>query len=166
VSGAQALDRALLMSLTRLAARTADAGLLAKMRARDLTGTLAAAGDASFVTRALEEALKDAGNREALPGLIAAGLENGAANAQVWTLVTSRWGDIQPALGNPFALSQIVEAAGSFCDAGAREAVPRFFADKAPALGRTLQLTTERIDACRDFRVRQEARLADWLLAR
>jgi aminopeptidase N len=164
-SGAQPIDRALRASIARLTARTADAGLLAAMRARDSAETLASAGDAAFVTAALDEAVKG-GPSETLPVWIAAGLENPAVNTQVWTFVKARWSDIEPSMGGPFALSRVVTAAGSFCDGGARDDVQRFFADKASTVGRTLQLTLERIDACRDFRLRQESRLADWLAAR
>jgi aminopeptidase N len=165
-SGAQELDPALRAAVTRLAARTADADLLAAMQARNRTETLAAAGDAAFVTGTIERAMKDPASRDALPGLIAAGLENPAVNARVWTAITSRWGDVQPSLGNAFALSQIVAAAGAFCDSAARDEVQRFFADKAAPVARTLQMSLERIDACRDFRLRQEAGLAEWLTSR
>jgi aminopeptidase N len=162
-AGAQPIDRGLRASVTRLAARTADAALLAAMCARDDADTLASAGDAAFVTAALAEAMKDAGRRDVLPSLIAAGLSNPLVNAQVWTIVKSRWSDIAPSLGNAFALSTIVAAAGSFCDGAARDDVQRFFADNAPTAGRALQLSVERIDACRDFRLRQEDRLVEWL---
>jgi len=77
--------------------------------------------------------------------------------------VKSRWSDVEPTLGAPFALSVIVGAAGSFCDAATREDVKQFFADKTATTARTLQLTLDRIDACRDFRLRQETALGDWL---
>jgi hypothetical protein len=44
-----------------------------------------------------------------------------------------------------------------------RDEVRRFFADKANTTPRTLQLTLDRIDACRDTRLRLEAPLVDWL---
>ncbi len=162
-SGAQPADRAMLPSLRRLAARTADAELLEKLRAQDPVETLASAGDASFVTQALESAMRRPSGRADLPALIAAALDNPAVNGPVWLLVKARWADIQPALDGSFALSGIVAATGSFCDAPAREDVKQFFADKTSTIRRTLQLTLDRIDACRDFRLRQGTPLTEWL---
>jgi aminopeptidase N len=160
---AQPLDREIRSSVIRLAARTADADLLATLRTWDAAATLASAGDVAFVTRSIAEALAGENLHDAAPQWIAAGLRNPAAGAQVWELVTSRWSDVQAALGGPLALSEVVAAAGSFCDDDARDSVQRFFADKTPAIPRTLQLALERIDACRDFKLHQETALVDWL---
>jgi hypothetical protein len=81
----------------------------------------------------------------------------------VWRFLTSRWTELEPMMGTAFALSDIVDAAGSFCDADMRNEVERFFSDKAATARRTLRLSLDRIDACRDFRLRQEARLGEWL---
>ena len=162
-SGAQRLDAALRETVTRLAARSGGAGFLRAMRAQGSLETIAAAGDEMSVTAVIEDALKNEANWPAVPGLLAAGLGNPAANVQVWSLVTSRWSDIQPAIASHVALSQVVTAAGSFCQADARDAVQGFLAAKAPAVARTLQQSVERIDACRDFRLNQGAALAAWL---
>ena len=166
LSGAQPIDPTLRETVTRLTARTANAELLATLQRRDGAEVFAAAADAGFVVRALEEALTDAAGREGLPAWVAAGLANPAVNGGVWTFVTSHWNELRPRMGAAFALPAIVSAAGSFCDAGRREEVGQFFADKTAATPRTLQLALDRIDACRDFRLRQEGRLAEWVAAR
>jgi aminopeptidase N len=166
VSGAQALDRTMRETVTRLAARTADAELLATIRGRDGGEMFTSASDGAIVVRALEEALTDAASREALPAWIAASLENPAVNGRVWTFLTSHWSELQPMMGTAFALPTVVSAAGSFCDADRREEVREFFGDKTAGTPRTLQLALDRIDACRDFRLRQEDRLAEWLVER
>ena len=163
LSGAQRVDRGMLPAVRRLAARTADAEMLEKLSRQDPVEVLSSAGDAPLVTRMVESAMKKTANQDDLPALIAAALANPAVNVQVWNLVKSRWPDVEPTLGAPFALSVIVGAAGSFCDAATREDVKQFFADKTATTARTLQLTLDRIDACRDFRLRQETALGDWL---
>jgi aminopeptidase N len=162
-AGAQPLDVEIRSSVIRLAARTADADLLATLRGWDAVATLSSAGDAAFVTRSIGEALGDEDSHGTAAQWIAASLQNPAAGAQVWSLITSRWSDVRPAVANPLALQEVVAAAGAFCDADARDSVQRFFADKTSAIPRTLQLALDRIDACRDFRLRQETALADWL---
>jgi aminopeptidase N len=165
VAGAQRLDRELRGAVISVAARSADAEMLETMRRRDAEATLAAAGDPRFVVRALDDALRDAERRQELPGLTAAGLRNPAAAADVWKFVTERWSEIQPAFANHLALAEIVTASGSACNLAARNDVQRFFADKTSSIARTLQLSLDRIDACRDFRIRQEGPLASWLAA-
>jgi hypothetical protein len=69
---------------------------------------------------------------------------------------------VRPRLAAPFAMASVIAAAGSFCDGEMREQVERFFADDPWAPPRTLALALDRIDACRDRRVRLEASIQEW----
>jgi aminopeptidase N len=160
---AATLDVSVVPTASRLAALSADRQTWDILQTRDTREALGAVGEPGLAVKTLEDALEKAADGEALPGWIAAGLNNPAVNAQVWGFVKTRWPALQPGLLGAFALSEIVSAAGSFCDGDAREDVRRFFADKTAAIPRTLSLTLERIDACRDLRLRQDAQLADWL---
>jgi hypothetical protein len=58
----------------------------------------------------------------------------------------------------------LVSSTGSFCDADARTDVAAFFGEhKIPGTERTLRLSLERIDACINYRKRQQPELAGWL---
>ena len=127
--------------------------------------TIAHAGDPSFVTRALGDALGDADAQGRVAEWLAAALDNPAVNTQVWQFVKSRWSDLQPTLSAPFARSSIVAAAGAFCDGAMRDDVARFFEGKPGTPPQTLRLALDRIDACRDRRLRFEKPVADWLAA-
>jgi hypothetical protein len=96
---------------------------------------------------------------------LSAALENPAVNVQAWQFLKSRWSDVQPRLAAPFALASVVNAAGAFCDGAMRDEVATFFAADPSAPPRALGLTLDRIDACRDRRLRLEGPLLDWLAA-
>jgi len=166
LTGGQPLDRSLAAVVTRLAARSGDAELLARLPELDAREAVANAGDPAFVTRALGAAL-DAPDR---PGRVAwwlsAALENPAVDVQTWQFLKSRWSDVQPRLAAPFALASVVNAAGAFCDGAMRDEVARFFADNPSTPPRALGLTLDRIDACRDRRLRLEGPIAEWLQSR
>lgn len=159
---AEKTDPALEPTITRLAARTADAALLERLRAREAAVTLGSAADAAFVTRALAESLKSTDPAAGFPNALAAALRNPAVRGEVWSFLKSRWSEIQPRLDGAFAFSAVVSATGSFCDGDARDDVRKFFAGKTP-VARTLDLALERIDACRDMRLRQQGALTAWL---
>jgi len=163
LAGAQTLDPSLGSLVTRLAARDADTGLLGRLQSLDAQEAIAGASDPSFVTRALGDALKGRDGETRIAGSLAAALQNPAVNAQAWQFLKSRWSEVQPNLTAAFALPSVITAAGTFCDGEARDDVARFFADKATATPRTLQLTLDRIDACRDARLRLESPLVEWL---
>jgi aminopeptidase N/puromycin-sensitive aminopeptidase len=113
--------------------------------------------------RALGASLDSPDQRGRTAFWLSAALENPAANVQAWQFLKSRWTDLQPRLAAPFALASVVNAAGSFCDGAMRDEVERFFADTPSAPPRTLRLALDRIDACRDRRLRLEASILEWL---
>jgi aminopeptidase N len=166
VSGGQPLDRSLIAVVTRLAARSADAELLARLPALDAREAIAHGGDPSFVTRALGAALDSADQPGRVAWWLSAALENPAVNVQAWQFLKSRWGDVQPRLAAPFALASVVAATGAFCDGAMRDEVAKFFADNGSAPPRALSLALDRIDACRDRRLRLEGPIAEWFQSR
>ncbi len=166
LSGGQPLDRSLVAVVTRLAARSGDADLLAGLPALDAREAIAHASDAAFVTRALGAALDTADQPGRVAWWLSAALENPVVNVQAWQFLKSRWSDVQPRLAPPFALASVVTAAGAFCDGAMRDEVARFFADNLSAPPRTLSLALDRIDSCRDRRLRLEGPIAEWLARR
>ncbi len=163
LSGGQPLDRSMVAVVAGLAARGGDAELLERLPALDAREVIAHASDAVYVTRALGAALDAADRPGRLAGWLSAALENPAVNVQAWQFLKSRWSDVQPRLAAPFALATVVAAAGAFCDGAMRDEVERFFADHPSAPRHTLSLALDRIDACRDRRLRLEGPVADWL---
>ena len=149
--------------VVRLAALTADADLLPRLRALDDHEVLSTTPDASFVVGVLTSGIAATGGREPWPGWLSAALENPAAQSGAWKVVASRWNDVRQGFAEPAALSALVVGAGQLCDSESRESVRQFFAGQMTAAPRTLQLTLDRIDACRDVLIRLDAPLADWL---
>jgi aminopeptidase N len=163
LAGKERLDPALAPVVVRLAALTADADLLTRLRTIDTQEVLTATGNAAFVTRTLDDAVTGTKGREPWPEWVAAALANPAAQGASWKIVASHWPQIRPAFADPAALSSLVNAAGRLCDGESRDSVARLFADKTAAIPRTVQLTLDRIDACRDTVLRLDAPLAQWL---
>ena len=155
-SGGPPLHPSLAPVVARLAATAGDAALLGRLPALDSREAVAHAADASFVTRTLGSVLDSPDRRDRVAFWLSAAFENPAANAQAWQFLVSRWDDVQPRLAAPFVLASVVTAAGSFCDGAMREEVGRFFARQPAVPPRTLGAALDRIDACRDWRVRAE----------
>jgi aminopeptidase N len=163
LAGKERLDPAISPVVVRLAALTADAGLLARLQSIDTSDVLAATGDAAFVTRALDDAVGRTQGRDPWPEWVAAALSNPSAQDAAWKVVTSHWSQVRPAFAEATALSALVTAAGRLCDGESRASVGQFFADKTAAIPRALHLTLDRIDACRETPLRLDAPLAAWL---
>jgi aminopeptidase N len=163
IAGAEALGPSLAAAVIGLAARGADADLLASLESLDALGTVARASDPAFVTGALDRALADPDRHGRVASLLAAALQNPAVGAQAWQFLTSRWSDLAPAVAAPSALASVVAATGSFCDGSTRNEVAQFFGERAVATPRTLRLALDRIDACRDRRLRLETPVVEWL---
>ncbi len=163
LAGGPRLHPSLVPVVTRLAARSGDAELLDRLPSLDAREALAHAHDPAFVTRTLGAALDSPDQPGRAAFWLSTALENPAANVQAWQFLTSRWTDLRPRLAAPFAVASVVAAAGSFCDGAMRDEVERFFADNPSAPPRTLRLALDRIDACRDRRMRLETPIAEWL---
>ncbi|HEY3382355.1 MAG TPA: M1 family metallopeptidase [Vicinamibacterales bacterium] len=172
LDGSLRLDPSLLEVVIRLAASGEGADLFA--RVQDAANTappaiqtamrlaLARGQDPTLVGRLLASTLSDEVRGQDVAPLLAVALENPSARNATWSFVTSRWAEVARKAGQGSALSVIAPAAGSFCDSESRDRVQKFFGAMSQG-SRSLQLTLERIDACRDTRLRLAGRLKDWL---
>ena len=103
------------------------------------------------------------GDNTLSPCLISALMQNPSVERQAWSFVQGHWASIDK-LGGAFAGAAIVQATGSFCDAGMREQVKTFFTTHpAPAAERSFKQSLERINNCIDLRTQQQEQLASWL---
>jgi len=94
-------------------------------------------------------------------------LRNPAANQMAWTYLKEHWKDLEPKLSVAFADVGVVQALGSFCDAGSRDDVRTFFAThKLGNAARNVDQTVERIHNCIARREQQAPVVAEWLRAR
>jgi aminopeptidase N len=157
-----------------LAAQNGDSALYEKVLARTKSPktpeeyylyfrTLGRFSDPKLLQRTLEYAISPAVRSQDTLGLIARVMRNRAGQKVAWDFVRSHWDDVERA-GGPFASAEIVEVAGSFCDAGMRNEIKDFFAaHRVPAAERTLKQSLEQVNYCIDLRTQQEGQLASWL---
>jgi hypothetical protein len=163
LAGRERIEPTFMPIVVRLAAVTAGADLLPRLRALDEHEVLATTPDAPFVVGVLTHGIAATGGREPWPEWLSTALGNPAAQSGAWKVAASRWNDVRPGFAEPAQLSALVVATGQLCDGESRESVHRLFTGQAQAVPRTLQLTLDRIDACRDDLMRLDATLSDWL---
>jgi aminopeptidase N len=149
--------------VVRLAAVTAGPDLLPRLRSLDEQEVLTTSADVAFVIHVLTNGIPVTQGWTPWPEWLAAALANPAAQSEAWKVVATRWAEVQQGFGEPATLAALVTGTGRLCDGESRDSVRQFFADKTAAIPRTLQLTSDRIDACRDVRLRLDAPLAEWL---
>jgi aminopeptidase N len=90
-------------------------------------------------------------------------IRNPEAEKVAWPWTKQHWPEVEKKLAGS-AGDALVSSTGSFCDAEARSDVAAFFGEhKIPGTERTLNLSIERIDACINYRKRQQPELAGWL---
>lgn len=119
--------------------------------------------DSKLVERTLQFALSPDMRSQDSPYLISAVMQNPAVARQAWSFVQDHWASIDK-LGGAFAGAAIVQATGSFCDAGMREQVKTFFTTHpAPGAERSFKQSLERMNNCVDLKARQREQLASWL---
>ena len=98
--------------------------------------------------------------------VIANMLGNPGTREVAWTLVRERWTEIQKKTGEFVGNTVIVNALGSFCDAGKADEVEQFFAThKVADAERTLKQSVETIRSCARFAQAQAPKLAQWVKA-
>jgi aminopeptidase N len=163
LAGRERVEPAFMPVVVRLAAVTAGTDMLPRLRGLDEREVLTTTSDAAFVLGVLTSGIATTGGREPWPEWLSAALANPAAQSAAWKIVSSRWDEVGQAFAEPAALSALVVGAGQLCDGQSRESVHQLFAGKMTTAPRTLQLTLDRIDACRDVLIRLDAPLADWL---
>lgn len=163
LAGRDPIPLALMPVVVRLVTLTADPSLLPRLRELDEQEVLRTTPDTSFVLGVLTRNIAGTGGHNPWPEWLSAALDNPSAQAQAFTLVVSRWSEVREGFADPLALSALVTEAGRLCDGESRDSVKAFFADKTAAIPRTLRLTLDRIDACRDSRLRVDGPLSGWL---
>jgi len=129
---------------------------------RDM-GALSRFRDPKLVERTLQFALSPDMRSQDSPYVISSVMQNPPVQKQAWSFVQDHWTSIEK-LGGPYAGAAIVQAAGSFCDAGMRDEVNAFFtAHPAPGAQRSLKQSMERMNYCVEMRTQQQEPLALWL---
>jgi aminopeptidase N/puromycin-sensitive aminopeptidase len=129
---------------------------------RDM-GALSRFRDPKLVERTLQFALSPDMRSQDSPYVISSVMQNPPVQKQAWSFVQDHWTSVEK-LGGPYAGAAIVQAAGSFCDAGMRDEVNAFFtAHPAPGAQRSLKQSMERMNYCVEMRTQQQEPLALWL---
>jgi aminopeptidase N len=163
LAGRERIDLASIPVFVRLATVTAGADLLPRLRALDEREVLSTTPDAAFVAGVLTNGIAPTAGREPWPESLSAALSNPATQSEAVKILVSRWNDVRQGFAEPAQISALVVETGQLCDMQSRDSVQQLFADKAASAPRTLQLTLDRIDACRDVLIRLDAPLAEWL---
>jgi len=133
-----------------------------EIRTRDIAA-LDRFRDPKLVERTLQMTLSPEVRSQDSPYVISAVIRNTSVEKQAWQFVQDHWSTIDK-LGGAFASGVIVQAAGSFCDAGMLDEVKTFFtAHPVPAAQTSLEQSIERINNCIDLKAQQEGQLASWL---
>ena len=168
------VERDLAATALRLAARNGDSALYDRVLAGTKSSktpeeyylyfrTLARFSDPRLLQRTLEYAISPEVRSQDTLSLIARVMNNRAGEKVGWDFVRLHWAEVEKA-GGPFASSEIVGAADSFCDAGMRDEIKDFFTThNVPAAERTLKQSLERVNYCVDLRTQQAGQLASWL---
>ena len=173
----ETLDRTMARTIFSLSAMSGDAALYDKFFDRlkkaktpeeyyIYLGTLTSFSDPALLQRALEYSLSPEVRSQDTLGLMAGVMGNPAGERLAWDFVRAHWAEIDKA-NSGFISGEVVEATGSFCDAGLQDEVKGFFsAHKVPAAERTLKQSLERMNYCVDLKSQQGSKLASWLQQR
>jgi aminopeptidase N len=169
------VEPTLLGAAVTVASKSGDASLYDRYLARAKASTdpddryrflygLTSFSDPALVRRTMEFIQGPEVRNQDAAGLIASLLRNRDAQALAWQLLQARWDEIQKKTGGGFAgTGSIIAALSSFCDPGTLGDVKRFFAAHQVPEERTLQQTTERINACSELAAAQSGKLTEWL---
>jgi aminopeptidase N/puromycin-sensitive aminopeptidase len=168
------VDPAIAATALQIAARNGDQTLydrvVENLKAAKTPGAyfidvfaLARFSDPKLVERTLEYAISPQMRSQDAPYLISGVMRNPTVDRQAWSFVQAHWGSIEN-LGGAFAGGAIVQATGSFCDAGMRDEAQAFFTSHpAPAAERSLKQSVEQMNYCVDLKAQQGPQLASWL---
>ena len=119
--------------------------------------------DPQLAQRLLEIAVSPEARNQDAAHAISLVLENPADQAAAWEWVKAHWQEVE----NKTTMSsgeEIVAATRKFCDAASRDDVRKFFTEhKVASAERGLRRSVEEIDACINYRSRQQGNLAAWL---
>lgn len=117
----------------------------------------------ALLERALDYAASGKVRNQDAPIQFAIALQIAATRDRAWEYIKTHWDKVQAQFTTSLG-AYVVEAAGAFCSAEARDDVKDFFATHTvPASDRTLRHALERINGCIEFRSLQEPNLRKWL---
>lgn len=171
----QSLDPAIVQPVLEVAATSNDAGLF-ELYTVTLNNTattpevqsvlgraLARFSDPRLLTSWLEKIVSPATRSQDAIHYLASVIGNPEAQKTAWEWTQQHWPEVEKKLAGSGG-DALVRSTETFCDADARNEVAAFFAQhKLPGTERTLKLSLERIDACVNYRKRQQPELANWL---
>jgi aminopeptidase N len=175
MQGGTPLDSTAGDAIVRAAARTGDAGWWDRLRQASADATspaeqyryLYALGwfqNPALIDRGLNLSLTNDVRSQDTAQFLNRFLRNSAARPRAWSFIKQHWAELAPKVTIALGDVRLVEALGSFCDAGARDDIRRFFTTNTlPAASRTLDQTLERINNCISLKDRQSAALTAWL---
>jgi aminopeptidase N/puromycin-sensitive aminopeptidase len=159
-----------------ITARHGDAALFDRLQKIHETSTdpelqeaalrlLAEFEDPALVERALDYAASTKVRNQDAAIQFAYALEINGTRDQAWKYIQDHWDKVQAQFTTSMG-AYVVDAAGSFCTAGAHDEVKNFFSThKVAASDVTLKHALERIDGCVEFRALQEPNLKQWIAA-
>ncbi|HWZ45977.1 MAG TPA: M1 family metallopeptidase [Candidatus Saccharimonadales bacterium] len=168
------VDASMAQEVLVVAARNGDAalfedylnamnGMTAPEQFYAVSFALANFRDPKIVERVLKNSVSEAVRNQDAAGLIAAVVRKPENQEIAWAWVKDHWADVEKKITMSSG-GAIVNATGTFCEAGMRDDVKQFFTEhKVPSTERTLKLATERMNTCISFRERQKSNLAAWL---
>ena len=168
------VDPTLGQTALALAARNGDAALFDRLQKIYETSTnpdfqmsglrlLAEFENPALVQRSLDFAASGKVRNQDAAIQFAIALQMSATRGQAWSYIKTHWDKVRAQLTTEMG-SYLVDSAGSFCSADARDDVQSFFSThKVPASDRALKHAIERIDGCIEFRSLQEPNLKQWL---
>jgi len=168
------VDPSIASTVLAVAARFGDSALfqqyLATMRHRNapeqfynLAGALASFHDPQLVQQWLEIIVSPEIRNQDAAGFIADLISRPGTNRVAWEWVKAHWPQVEAQLTQSSG-GAVVGATRSFCDAGSRDDVQKFFTDhKVASSERTLRQTIERIDSCISYRDQQQSSASAWL---
>ena len=175
LAGTTPLDATAAASVVAIAAAHGDAALWDAMASaakrsaspqeqyRYLYG-LGAFTDPALVERGLDYVLSPNVRTQNAGAYLEQFLTNPSANQTAWTFLKVHWKDLEPRLSVAFADVGVVQALGSFCDAGARDDIQAFFTThKLGNAARNVDQAVERINNCINLKATQTQVLDAWL---
>jgi aminopeptidase N/puromycin-sensitive aminopeptidase len=168
------VDPDLAQTALRIAARIGNAALFDKVQHVYETSTdpelrqgalslMSEFEDPGLEDRALDYALSGKVRGQDAAFQFAAPMGKNATRDHAWAYIKQHWDAIHPML-TPELGSDLVESTSSFCSAGARDDVEKFFSThKVASADQAVKHSIERINGCLELRSLQQANLKNWL---
>jgi aminopeptidase N/puromycin-sensitive aminopeptidase len=119
--------------------------------------------DPALARRSLDYTLSGKVRNQDSPAMLSIPFRSRDTRELVWQYVQQNWVKVKAQL-TPLSASYFVGAAGSFCNAEARDQVVSFYGShKVASSERSLKRAIDQINDCIEFRADQEANLKAWL---